>query len=127
MFSNRTVVPALLMGVLMLILGKASGVAQDKSQGANIKLQSTNVLVDVIVTDHKGRHVPGLAAKDFAIYEDGVPQKIAGFTMAENVSSDDVEAAPSTATAASGGPVKKSPSKDPRLLTVVLDLADNRP
>jgi len=128
MFSKRMVVPVFLMGILLLILGKASSVGQDKSHGANIKVQSTNVLIDVIVTDHKGRHVPGLAAKDFTIYEDGVAQKIAGFTAAENASSDDVETAPSAGTVAGGepAPVKRA-AKDPRLLTVVLDLADNRP
>src|SRR5215813_1627399 len=130
MFSKRMVVPVFLMGILLLILGKASSVGQDKSHGANIKVQSTNVLIDVIVTDHKGRHVPGLSAKDFTIFEDGVAQKIAGFTAAENSSTDDAGTRPDAGVAASDGasqPAMKGPAKDPHLLTVVLDLADNRP
>src|SRR5882672_6003656 len=45
-----------------------------------IKAQSVNVVVDLIVADRHGHHVPGLTASDFTIYEDGVPQKIVGFT-----------------------------------------------
>ena len=45
-----------------------------------IKVQSVNVVIDLIVTDRHGHHVPGLTASDFTIYEDGVPQKIIAFT-----------------------------------------------
>src|SRR5215470_9261823 len=130
MFSKRYLAPVLFLGILMLALGKTSSVAQDKAQGANIKAQTTNVLVDIIVTDHKGHHVPGLSAKDFTIFEDGVAQKIAGFTAAENSSADDAGTRPDAGVAASDGatqPAMKGPAKDPHLLTVVLDLADNRP
>lgn len=46
---------------------------------ANIKVQSSNVVVDLIVTDRHGHHVPGLSIADFTIYEDGVSQRIVGF------------------------------------------------
>jgi VWFA-related protein len=38
------------------------------------------VLVDVVITDHKGQFVPGLKAADFTILEDGKPQKISAFS-----------------------------------------------
>jgi VWFA-related protein len=38
------------------------------------------VTVDVIVTDNRGRHVGGLTAKDFRVYENDAPQKIVSFT-----------------------------------------------
>jgi VWFA-related protein len=46
---------------------------------ANIKVTTTSVAVDVIVTDNKGRHVGGLTASDFRVYENDVPQKIVSF------------------------------------------------
>jgi VWFA-related protein len=35
--------------------------------------------IDVIVTDSKGNRVPGLAAADFEVFQDGVPQAITNF------------------------------------------------
>src|SRR6266851_5398773 len=54
--------------------------AQEKPAEPNIKVQTSNVVIDLIVTDRHGHHVPGLTAADFTIHEDGVPQKIVGFT-----------------------------------------------
>lgn len=39
------------------------------------------VLLDVIVTDHRGEFVPGLKADDFTIFEDNKPQKISAFAV----------------------------------------------
>lgn len=44
-----------------------------------IKVESTSVVVDVIVTDKRGRPAQGLKASDFAVYDNGVPQKIVTF------------------------------------------------
>src|SRR6266849_513185 len=55
-------------------------IAEPPSGEPHIKVQSVNVVIDLIVTDRHGHHVPGLTASDFTIYEDGVPQKIVGFT-----------------------------------------------
>ncbi len=41
---------------------------------------STLVQVDAVVTDSKGRHVSDLAASDFEVLEDGVPQQITHFS-----------------------------------------------
>jgi VWFA-related protein len=43
------------------------------------KAETRQVLVDVVVSDHAGHFVPGLKATDFMLFEDGKPQKIAGF------------------------------------------------
>jgi len=48
-------------------------------QAGVIKVQASSVVVDVIVTDRKGRHVSGLAASDFAVSDNGVPQKVVAF------------------------------------------------
>jgi len=39
--------------------------------------------VDVVVTDKKGKPVPGLKAEDFELYENGVPKKISNFYEVE--------------------------------------------
>ncbi|MFZ0320913.1 MAG: VWA domain-containing protein [Candidatus Sulfotelmatobacter sp.] len=44
-----------------------------------IHATSRLVLLDVIVTDHSGKFVPGLKASDFTVLEDNKPQKISAF------------------------------------------------
>jgi VWFA-related protein len=39
------------------------------------------VLLDVVVTDHRGEFVPGLKASDFTILEDGKPQRVSAFAV----------------------------------------------
>jgi VWFA-related protein len=41
---------------------------------------TTRVQVDAVVTDSKGHYVTDLSADDFAIYDDGKPQKITNFS-----------------------------------------------
>jgi len=45
----------------------------------SLKVEAPSVIVDVIVTNKKGRHTSGLAAEDFRVYEDDAPQKIITF------------------------------------------------
>jgi len=69
------------MRVLCAALGLALGAgwaAQDN--GAVIRVEAREVLVPVIVTDNKGRHVTGLKASDFRVQEDGAEQKIRSFS-----------------------------------------------
>ena len=48
---------------------------------ATIKVDVRQVLVPVIVTDKEGHHVTGLTREDFQVFEDGVEQKISGFSV----------------------------------------------
>ena len=48
---------------------------------ATIKVEVRQVLVPVIVTDKEGHHVSGLTRPDFQVFEDGVEQKISGFSV----------------------------------------------
>ena len=55
---------------------------QEKSsvpQGGVLKVEAPSVVVDVIVTDRKGRSAGDLAAEDFAVYDNNVQQKIVTF------------------------------------------------
>jgi len=46
-----------------------------------IKVDVRQVLVPAVVTDREGRHVTGLTQADFKVFEDGVEQKITGFSV----------------------------------------------
>ena len=49
--------------------------------GSTIKVDVRQVLVPVVVTDREGHHITGLAQADFKVFEDGVEQKIAAFSV----------------------------------------------
>ncbi|HMY71314.1 MAG TPA: VWA domain-containing protein, partial [Blastocatellia bacterium] len=54
-------------------------IAQDPPQQASIK--TTEVLLDVVVKDKKGRVIKDLTAADLEIYEDGAKQQIESFRL----------------------------------------------
>lgn len=57
---------------------------KDDEPETTIKLDTDLVSVDISVTDRKGnRGITGLTAADFAVYEDGVRQKITNFSTAD--------------------------------------------
>ena len=59
-----------------------------RTQAPAIKVQVQQVLVPVVVTDHKGHFITEMKASDFQVFEDGVEQKLAGFTTHENGESE---------------------------------------
>jgi VWFA-related protein len=77
---------ARLVGVLILLVGGslATPLAQPTNQSQSPQLTyesvTTAVLVDVVARDRQGRIVTDLAAEDFEIREDDVPQTIGSFT-----------------------------------------------
>ena len=50
-----------------------------------IRIETSLVTSDVLVTDRQGRPVRDLKAIDFAVSEDGVPQQIGHFVLGDNV------------------------------------------
>lgn len=61
-------------------LSRAQTQQQDSATaGPSIKVETRNVLVDVVVTDKKGEAVGGLDKSTFQVTEDGVPQEIVFF------------------------------------------------
>src|SRR6266851_10441766 len=80
MLGNRNLVRIVVATAFLALCAAPSILTQEKTADSNIKVQAVNVVVDLIVTDRHGRHVPGLTVADFTIYEDGVRQKIVGFT-----------------------------------------------
>jgi len=59
----------------------ASNIPSAVPADTTIKVQVRQVLVPVIVTDKEGHHVTGLTQPDFSVFEDGVEQKISGFSV----------------------------------------------
>ena len=53
--------------------------AQQTASIPTLNVTTRIVLLDTSVVDSQGKPVQGLTAKDFAVYEDGVPQRIASF------------------------------------------------
>jgi VWFA-related protein len=131
MLGNRNLARIIVAMAFLTLCAAPSILTQEKIADSNIKVQSVNVVVDLIVTDRHGRHVQGLTAADFKVYEDGILQKIIGFTPSAGSASDSLS--PMVTTGPEGnlkpapqpGPAASLPG--PHLLTVVLDLADNRP
>ena len=108
--------------------------APRRQESSTLKVEATAVVVDVIVTDRKGHHVPGLTVSDFKLFENDSPQTIESFTQptlrtgpqgVENGSAEPAALAPSV-----DGPEGPAPAKQtwtPQLITVVLDLGDLHP
>jgi VWFA-related protein len=85
---------------------------------ATIKVEVRQVLVPVVVTDKQGHHATGLKQADFQVFEDGVEQKISGFSV-ENagvaspapvapVVSESPAAAPAAAAVAAPPPIRRT-------------------
>ncbi|HEY6331834.1 MAG TPA: VWA domain-containing protein [Blastocatellia bacterium] len=60
-------------------LSQTNGAQQEKS--GQLKIKSTEVLVDAVVVDRKNRLVTDLNAQDFQVSEDGTPQDITSFRL----------------------------------------------
>ena len=77
-----------------------------KSDAAAIKVEVRQVLVPVVVTDKEGHHVTGLSKADFRVFEDGVEQTIAAFSVENAGVLSSVPATPSdSVTVAASKPV----------------------
>src|SRR2546426_9277716 len=105
MLGNRNLVRVIVASAFLVFCAAPSILTQEKTADSNIKVQAVNVVVDLIVTDRHGRHVQGLTASDFKVYEDGVPQKIIGFTPSAGSASDSSSPAVAAGSSAQCNPV----------------------
>ncbi|HYM01251.1 MAG TPA: VWA domain-containing protein, partial [Blastocatellia bacterium] len=73
--------------LLLMVYSQLSPVYAQKAstekdqQEQKVTLGTSEVLLDVVVRDKKGRPVKDLSANDFEIYEDGVKQKVESFQL----------------------------------------------
>ena len=68
---------------------KNESVVSGTSRGGNsdddvVRIETTLVIADVLVTDQQGRPVRDLKATDFSVSEDGVPQQVGHFVLGDN-------------------------------------------
>jgi len=68
---------------------KNESVVSGTSRGGNseddvVRIETTLVIADVLVTDKQGRPVRDLKATDFSVSEDGVPQQVGHFVLGDN-------------------------------------------
>jgi VWFA-related protein len=62
-----------------------SGVSRDQNSDDDVvRIDTTLVICDVLVTDKQGRPVRDLKATDFSVSEDGVPQQVGHFVLGDN-------------------------------------------
>ena len=80
--THRFLAPlgGMILGGLLLV---APGEAQKKKepdQDTRIRVNVEMVSLPVVVTTREGKRVTDLVQQDFEVFEDGVPQEIAGFS-----------------------------------------------
>jgi VWFA-related protein len=63
----------------------SAGAAKEDKPVTTLKVQSSEVILPVIVRDKKGQAVPNLKSDDFVLHEDGRPQTIKSFTRETNL------------------------------------------
>jgi VWFA-related protein len=73
-----------LCGSILLPLIPAAGIAQARqSTGQAYRVETALVSVPVVVSDERGRFVPGLKAEDFKLYQDGIEQPVSLFITSD--------------------------------------------
>src|ERR1017187_7041907 len=92
--------------VCLVAMTAGPGRAQDATPaapGPTIRVTTTEVALDLVVRDKKGRQVKNLKPGDVEIYEDGVRQQVLSFRMVpgrEQQSRETSQAKPAAATGA---------------------------
>ena len=103
---------AVLLGSVIAFTSPVSAVSglqgerQIQDDKSKVTIATGEVLLDVVVRDKRNRFVKDLAAGDFEVSEDGVPQKVESFRLITRDSSD-----AATAIANSGKPSADSTGK----------------
>ncbi len=78
---NSAALPLLVLVAALqapILLGQAP-----QTPGVTFQIEVNYVDVDVVVTDEQGQFVTGLTRGDFAVFEDGKPQKIDTFSLVD--------------------------------------------
>jgi VWFA-related protein len=91
--------------ILFLAPAPMSGLAQEpvpQPSGSTIRITSSEVALDLVVRDKKGRLVKNLKQSDVQVYEDGVRQQILSFRVASRDQKRHQEGQPKSETAGGG-------------------------
>src|SRR6185295_19972646 len=79
------IVSILLLSLTISVIAPRSTLAQipegSGQEPDRIVVGTSEVVLDAVVKDKKGRPVKDLAASDFEVFEDGVPQQVKSFRL----------------------------------------------
>jgi hypothetical protein len=92
-----------------------------------LRTETVAIVVAAIVTDRKGRHVLGLSAHDFRLYEDNIQQTIVSFTppRAAPGKRREAKAARSPGVVSTpASPATEQHNRTPQLITLLIDIGD---
>jgi Ca-activated chloride channel homolog len=67
------------LGIVLVVLSDSGSRVSAQESEPHIRVVVDLVQLNVAVTDKKGNYITGLRPQDFAIIEDGIPQKLATF------------------------------------------------
>jgi VWFA-related protein len=84
MLPSHRLFPALILCFLSCSWGSTTN-AQTRPAGSSDKEEGL-IKLDVVVTDRSGKPVPGLHAQDFALLENGKPNRVVSFQASDGVS-----------------------------------------
>src|SRR5579864_1931376 len=73
------------------LMGQTEGSAANSNRETTLRVNSREVLVDVLVTDKKGEPVRGLAQSAFTVKEQGKPQTVTFFEEHQSADSNGIE------------------------------------
>lgn len=106
---------ALMLGSVPPAFGQESA-TPPATQDDTVRVTTSEVLLDAVVRDKKGRPVQDLSPDDFEVYEDGVRQQIRSVRLvkreANNTAAAAAESAPSTNVTPTTTPPARSPLTD---------------
>jgi VWFA-related protein len=113
---------ALLLVATLVLISPAQSQQAKQDKDDNIVLRATEVILDVVVRDKKGKAIKDLKPTDFEVYEDNVRQDVTSFRMVsrESAASETKKGATKPATAAAtAGP--REPFSSVSLVAMVFD------
>jgi VWFA-related protein len=115
-----------LLALAMATPAGASAGPQAAPETPVFGVQTSSVLLDIVVRDKRGKLVRDLTAADFEVYEDNVRQTVDSFRVVNNDAADEADAAPA-APAAPGAPAApeaaapETAAKAPAVVAFVFD------
>ena len=81
MKARRSYLPVIILGLFCSHSINGQTPQQQRQEETPVRLAATEVSLDIVVKDKKGRFVKDLTASDFEVYEDGVRQKVESFRL----------------------------------------------
>lgn len=118
----RKVVSALVVAGCLAATVAPRGAAARQQQNGEVQLNANEVLLDLVVTDKKGRPVNDLKASEVTVLENGAPQSITSFGVVR-VGPPPKDAAPTSGNVATEAPdrIAKSDFSGVNLIMIVVD------